>query len=137
LTGSAASGYRRAMYRRRRCAAAAVGPALSGTSVAASKTPEHFGFTAEPARSGAAVTLGFDFGTTARWTSGRFGFAVPRGVWNGRRIPTCGLRALRRCRQGRYEATAVVHYRDSSPDAAEEAAKGVGVARDSVRCRAS
>jgi hypothetical protein len=234
------------MHRRRWSAAAAVGLALSGAPVAAAQTPEHFAFTATPARAGVPVTLGFDFGTTAPWTSGRFGFAVPRGVWNGRHFPTCSLRTLRRdgsarrcprgslvgrgralyvhggpdlrleerfrvtavnggatvhmlwrggpvgsaregrtliwrgvgttewvpldfveiaggltatmerftlelgatsrgrglvglrrCRQGRYDATAVVFYRDSSPGPGEDADQGAGVARDSVRCRTS
>jgi hypothetical protein len=230
---------------RGRCAAAAAGIALAGAPVAAAQTDERFRFTATPARSGVPVTLGFDFGTTAPWTSGRFGFAVPRGVWNGRRFPTCALRTLRRdnslrrcqrgslvgrgralyvhggpdqrleerfrvtavnggstvhlfwrgepvanapagrtliwrgigttqwlpldfveiaggitatmerfrlelgatrrgrglvelrrCRRGRYEATAVVRYRDSSPGSEENAVPGAGVVSDTVRCRA-
>jgi hypothetical protein len=53
-------------------------------------------------------------------------------TWRGR-----GLLALRPCRGGRWSATAVIYYRNSSPGPGEEAEKGVGVASDSVLCRSS
>jgi hypothetical protein len=228
------------------CAVAAAGLVLSSPPMAVAQTAERFSFTATPARSGVPVTLAFDFGTTAPWTTGRFGFAVPRARWNGRRFPTCSLRilrrdnsarrcprgsrigsgralyvhggpelrleerfrvtavnggsyvhmfwhgapvanaregrtliwrgvgitewvpldfveiaggltatmerfslelgatwrgrslvALRRCRGDGWRASAVVHYRDSSPATDEEFDKGVGLASDFIRCRTS
>ena len=69
--------------------------------MAGAQPPEHFSFTASPARAGEPVTLGFTLGTTAPWSSSHFGIDLPRAAWNGRRFATCSLARLLRNRSAK------------------------------------
>jgi hypothetical protein len=47
------------------------------------------------------VTLRFTFGTTATWSTSRFGFDLPRAAWHGAQFPKCRLRTLTRERSAK------------------------------------
>jgi hypothetical protein len=90
--------------------------------VAGAQPPEHFSFTASPARAGESVTLGFTLGTTAPWSTGHFAIDLPGAVWNGRRFPSCSLKRLlrdrsaKRCPRGSRVGTGRALYVHGGPN---------------------